>query len=311
VRPKSDAETKGLKPGDQVLLCDQYHPTTENLSLLRYLYYALRPTGGMRLQIQSPGGQPRELDVLAEVKQSHRVRDVTTEIGFADLLREMQNESRRNRHVYMDGDDVFVWKMPAFNLEDRSVDNMMNKVGKAPKMILDLRGNPGGYVKTLERVAGHFFEADLQIAEVKGRKKMKPLMAKAGKKPFTGKLVVLVDSESASSSEVLARLLQLEQRATVIGDRTAGKVMQSQSFSHSLGVGTVIPYGVSITNADLIMSDGKSLEGMGVTPNEVLLPTPEDLAAGRDPVLARAYDVLGFAVSPEKAGTFFPIEWED
>ncbi|MFY9607231.1 MAG: hypothetical protein WAU45_01290, partial [Blastocatellia bacterium] len=62
-------------------------------------------------------------------------------------------------------------------------------------------------------------------------------------------------------------------------------------------------------DADLIMSDGRSLERIGVTPDETLLPTAADIAAKRDPVLARAADVVGFQLSPEKAGGLFPIEW--
>jgi hypothetical protein len=57
------------------------------------------------------------------------------------------------------------------------------------------------------------------------------------------------------------------------------------------------------------MTDGKSLERNPVVPDEILLPTPEDLAAGRDPVLAHAVEVGGAKVSPEKAGTFFPHIW--
>jgi hypothetical protein len=85
--------------------------------------------------------------------------------------------------------------------------------------------------------------------------------------------------------------------------------MQSRTFDHQMGTDTVIFYGVSVTNADVIMSDGKSLEGAGVTPDELLLPTAADLAAKRDPVLARAAAIAGFELPPDKAGALFPVEW--
>ncbi|MCA1592465.1 MAG: hypothetical protein LC754_07405, partial [Acidobacteria bacterium] len=119
----------------------------------------------------------------------------------------------------------------------------------------------------------------------------------------------IVDSESASAAELFARIMQLEKRGTVIGDHTSGKVMQSRYFGHQHGVDVVAFYGVSITDADVIMSDGKSLEQVGVTPDQVVLPKPTDIAAKRDPVLAHAASLVGVKLDPEKAGALFPVEW--
>jgi C-terminal processing protease CtpA/Prc len=64
-------------------------------------------------------------------------------------------------------------------------------------------------------------------------------------------------------------------------------------------------FGTSITVADLRMADNGTLEKIGVTPDETVLPSGADLAAGRDPALARAITLLGGTMTPEEAGKFY------
>jgi C-terminal processing protease CtpA/Prc len=149
------------------------------------------------------------------------------------------------------------------------------------------------------------------IAKRVGRKpNMKPQLAKARpSSAYKGKRIVLVDSRSASAAELFARVVQLEHRGTVLGDLSSGSVMESRYYDWKQGSDTQVFYGASITDADLIMADGKSLEHNGVTPDEVILPTPEDLAKGRDPVLVRAAALADVKLDPAEAGKLFPVEW--
>ncbi len=316
VKPGSDAQAKGLKPGDLVVSIDGFKPTRKELWKVDYYYYALSPRPGMRLVVQSSGKEPGQLEIAAKVKQGKRILNLSgagnSHHDINEVIRESEDADRLMRHRFQKLGGVVVWKMPTFAFEPEQVDSVMNDHIKGnTALILDLRGNQGGYVNTLERLAGHFFDHDLKIADRKGRKEKKPILAKMrGKDIFAGKVVVLVDSKSASASELFARLMQIEKRGVVIGDVSAGAVMQSRFYQRELGVDTVVFYGASITDADVIMTDGKSLERTGVIPDELLRPTPEDMATNRDPVLVRAAELLGVKLDPVKAGAMFPIEWQ-
>jgi C-terminal processing protease CtpA/Prc len=209
------------------------------------------------------------------------------------------------------GEAAMIWKMPQFDLTDDQLNELMRKARTHSALILDLRGNPGGYEKTLQALVGSIMDHDVTIATRTGRKPdLKPVLAKSrGTSVFHGKLVVLIDARSASASELLARVVQLEKRGTVIGDRSSGSVMESRYYPLTHGAYTETLYGASITEADLIMADGKTLEHTGVTPDETLLPTAGDLATGRDPVLAKAAELVGLRSDPVASGKMFPLEW--
>ncbi len=313
VKPGSDAAAQGLKEGDRIIAIERFKPTRKDLWKMRYFYTILSPRVGLNVIAQSPGGEPREMNLKAKVTPGKRVIDLNSDIEVNAILREMEDDAKLGRHrYYEDLGGVFVWKMPAFDLPDDKVDELMSKARGRKAFVLDLRGNGGGAETTLLRLLGHFFDRDVKMADIKTRKELKPVVAKTRGKGnmFAGKVIVLVDSDSGSASEVFARVMQLEKRGTVIGDRSAGAVMRSIYRNYEMGAERVVFWGANITNADVIMSDGASLERVGVVPDELMLPKPADMAAKRDLVLARALELAGTNIDPAKAGALFPVEWK-
>ena len=310
VDKESDAEAKGVKPGDEVVEAGGYKIDRSTLWKFEYLYNTLRPQPGIRVILRSPNAEPRQVDIAAKQKQGKRIVNLTDYTEYMNLVRRAQTEERLGRDRLVSfGDQLLIWKMNEFDLADSQIDDVMSKAKKHKALILDLRGNGGGWVTTITRLVSNLFDRDIKIADTKTRKESKPLIAKSrGAKVFDGKLIILVDSKSASASELLARTVQIEKRGTVIGDQTSGAVMAAQHFDDQVGLDIVVFYGVSITVADVIMSDGGSLEHRGVTPDEVRLPTPEDLAANKDPVLSYAATQLGVPLDPAEAGKFFPLD---
>lgn len=313
VRPKSDAESKGLKAGDEILTINGYNVNREDLWKMQYVFGILRPQMGLRLMVRDPAGAQRQVDVDAHMRQKKRVTDLTGEGDagdFWDLMRESETEEHLMRARYLDlGDSLLVLRVPEFFFSSGEVDEMIGKARKHQALIVDLRGNPGGAIDTLKYLLGGIFDKEVKIGDRVGRKDTKPETAKASHNPFPGKIVVLVDSRSASAAELFARIVQLEKRGVVIGDHSSGSVMEARQYSEHIGTDTVIFFGASITEWDLVMADGKSLEHLGVTPDETVIPSAQDLASARDPVLARAAEILGVKLSVEDAGKAFPYEW--
>jgi C-terminal processing protease CtpA/Prc len=312
VQKDSDAEKQQLHPGDQVLSVDGFRPTRQSLWKMEYNYNVLRPQPGKRVVVKTPEGEQRELALKAKVEK--RPKQINLRELYNSIYEEQEDEKKLARFVELKAGDVFIWKLREFGLTESRVDETMKRASQHKALVLDLRGNGGGYEITLKRLVGYFFDREVTLGEVKRRKEIKTIKAKSrGDRAFKGPLAVLVDSESGSAAEIFARIIQLEKRGVVIGDRTAGAVMRSVYRPGLLGdmsSGNMIPYGASITDADFIMPDKQRLEVVGVVPDEVSLPSPADLAARRDPVLAKAVALLGGNISPEEAGALFPLEDE-
>ena len=128
VQPGSDAEAKGLKPGDQVLAVNGFQPTRDNMWKMDYLFNALRPQPILQADVVSPGSNnARRLDDVAKVKQGKQVLDLAYgSIDWRDMIHQAENEERLHRHRYSElGEDLFIWKMPRFDFLEDGAENMM------------------------------------------------------------------------------------------------------------------------------------------------------------------------------------------
>ncbi|MBK7666592.1 MAG: S41 family peptidase [Sphingobacteriaceae bacterium] len=101
--------------------------------------------------------------------------------------------------------------------------NALSKKGMK-KLILDLRGNPGGFLKAAVDIADEFLMDGLQIVYTEGRANPKKVYKATSRGSFENNpLVILIDEGSASASEIVAGATQDNDRATIIGRRSFGK----------------------------------------------------------------------------------------
>lgn len=150
-------------------------------------------------------------------------------------------------------------------------------------LIIDLRGNPGGAGDLGSSFAGFLNEISGSLGNLKFRYSAQPFSYEgAGKNAYRGKVIVLTDEGSASTSEIFAGGLQANKRAVVIGSPSAGAVLASLVML--LPTRAALQYVVS----GYYLPNGNSLEGRGVIPDVAVKVMRRDLLAGRDPVIEKA-----------------------
>lgn len=149
-------------------------------------------------------------------------------------------------------------------------------------VILDLRGNGGGYLEAAQEVAGIWLDNEVVVSERVGGKVSEEL--RSGSNPVLAgtKTIVLVDGDSASASEIVAGALQDYKAATLVGQKTFGKGTVQQVLE--LGAGTQL----KVTVARWYTPKGKNITKEGIKPDQDIALTKEDLNAGRDPQLEAA-----------------------
>ena len=312
VEPSSDAWKQGLRPGDQILQLESYQPTRESLPAINYRLNILYPLAEYQMVVASPGKVARkvttksEMVTFAQTTNSFTGGDSRHQL---DRIREGYRLLSKGRTVELT-DKLMIWKLPQFDLTQAEVGRLVGVARKHQNLILDLRDNSGGGEEQLKWMISNFFDHDVTVGEFVERTKSAPLRISSRQDAtFKGRLLILVNGSSASASEIFARTAQLEKRGTVIGDTTEGAVGRGQVFPLSQGQSIIIAYGAQVTIARLRLADGSDLEGKGVTPDVMSLPTPVEMAEGRDPVLAVAAHLAGVEMTAEEAGKLFPAVW--
>jgi carboxyl-terminal processing protease len=176
----------------------------------------------------------------------------------------------------------------------------LQKFRDAPGLIVDLRRNGGGDLAVLLPIASYFFGKKTLFAKDSTRTG-KPLssyvglfklplqlyVGKPGDQIYSGPVTILVDAHSASSSEVFAAGMQDSGRAKIIGSQSCGCVLGIARPRVMKGGGVL-----EMSEVLWFSPKGRRLEGTGIIPDQVVIPTMFDLQRGRDAVLAAADKTL-------------------
>jgi carboxyl-terminal processing protease len=157
------------------------------------------------------------------------------------------------------------------------------------KLILDLRGNPGGYLEAAVDMASWFLPTgDVVVREDYGKGKEEDISRSRGYDIFNKnlKMIILIDKGSASASEILAGALSEHGVAKLVGEKSFGKGSVQELIN--LTPDTAL----KVTVARWLTPNGKSISDGGLTPDVEVPMTADDVAAGKDPQMDKASEIL-------------------
>ncbi|RII27031.1 MAG: peptidase S41 [Geobacter sp.] len=235
----------GIKAGDQILKIDDKF--TKDLTIMDAVKRMRGPKGSkVVLTIFREGlDKPKEFPLVRDVIQVKSVKFKTLDDGFA-YVRIAQFQEKTD-------DDL------SKALETLGQENG----GKLRGLVLDLRNDPGGLLDQAVRVAEHFVDEGQLIVYTEGREKESKMRftSRKGEKEPSYPIVVLINSGSASASEIVAGALQDHKRAVIMGTQSFGKG----------SVQTIIPLsdnsGLRLTTARYYTPSGRSIQAKGITPD--------------------------------------------
>ena len=171
---------------------------------------------------------------------------------------------------------VGYFKLTSFQKSTNSdVDNALWTLHKQGlrSLIIDLRGNPGGLLDAAVQVADKFLPAGA-IVSTRGRTEKFEFKAHR-EGTWSVPLIVLIDSDSASASEILAGALRDHQRAQVVGTRSYGKGSVQGIFPLSIGKA-----GIRLTTAKFYSPSGRAISNNGVLPTTIVRSTAKAAVGG-------------------------------
>jgi len=270
VRPMKGqpAESAGLQADDIVLQVDD--TPIQNMSLYEAIGLILGPAGTeVRLTILRMGEEPFEVTITRA-----KIDMPTIEVEMRD-----------------DGIAYLALLNFNFGASQKLAGAIQELLVDQPEgLVLDLRGNPGGFLSEAVLVPGLFLPQD-EVVVIERTKDDEDYLRPedyGSEGPVAPEIpmVVLVDGASASASEIVAGALQDHGRAVLVGETTFGK--GSVQGLHELSNGAEL----RVTIARWFTPDDRAIHGEGLEPDYEVELSQEDLDADRDPQLDRAVEYL-------------------